>query len=226
MASKWFSLRLGPAINLEDNIRVENNRLFFKTDPIIEPYPSILFRIGPIVINKDGGGVALVHEKHLKIAATFLYEGEPYEGPKMDERERSFFLGGVINIYGVIFQYYKDIESKSEGSVFKLTYAPEFTFGKFMISPRPYYQIWSNGYVDYYFGVKSTELDISRNRSAYSGSATANLGFNIRVVYTEGPWKYFISLGQKFYGDQIESSPTVLKIKSGRVILGFMYKFF
>jgi hypothetical protein len=219
------SFKIGPAINLEDNIRKENNRLFFKTDPIVEPYPSIKLRIGRVIISKDGGGMALLYKNNLKLAVTALFEGEPYEGPNMAERERSIFLGGVLNIYDVIFHYYKDIQEKSNGNVFTLTYAPEFTFGRFMVSPRPFYQFWSDHYVNYYFGVKTNEIDLSRNRTAYDGSSTNNFGFNVRTVYTEEPWQYFINIGQKYYGDSIEASPTVVKKQSGRFVIGFAYTF-
>ena len=185
-----------------------------------------MFRIGPVVINKDGGGVALLHKKDLKLAATLLYEGEPYEGPNMDERVRSIFLGGLINIYQLTFQYYKDIQNKSNGSVITITYAPKFNFGKFMISPRPFYQHWNDHYVNYYFGVKPSGIDLSRNRATYDGSAATNYGLNIRTVYTDGPWQYFINIGQKYYGDTIASSPTTHKKQSVRLVLGFIYSFF
>ena len=94
-----------------------------------------------------------------------------------------------------------------------------------MISPRPYLQLWDQKYTNYYFGVKANEIDPTRNRFEYNPNAATNYGFLIRSVYTEGPWEYFLSFGKKYYGKEVENSPTVKMRNEGRIVIGFAYSF-
>lgn len=225
-AFEWTEVNFGLGIFRYDNIRPNNQKTFLKNDPIYEPIPTFQIRVGPFFVNKDGGGVALLYFKELKLLGLVLYEGEPYRTHGMEERKKSFHLGGGIRLFDIEALYYQDVQSRSRGKVFKIYYAPEFKFNNYTFSPRPYAQFWDRKYVDYFFGVRDSEVDLAIGRSAYSGERTTNYGFMLRQVWDVQRIKYILSTGYKFYGSRVFNSPTAVKKEEQRILLGIMYKFF
>lgn len=223
---EWTEVNLGLGVYRYDNIRPNNQKRFLKRDPVYEPIPTFQIRVGPFFVNKDGGGVVLSYFKNLKIIGLALYEGEPYRTYGMEERKRSFHLGGGIRLFDFEALYYQDVQSRSRGKVLKIFYAPIFGSKSYSFSPRLYAQFWDQKYVDYFFGVRTDEVDESIGRNYYEGRRSTNYGFMLRNVWTLDRMKYVLSAGYKFYDPRIYNSPTVVKKQEQRVLLGFMYKFY
>lgn len=221
---EWSEAHLGIGVYSYDNIRLNNQKTFLKTKRIYEPIPTFQFRLGPLFINKDGAGIALAYFKYVKLIALALYEGEPYRTDGMEERKKSFHIGGGFRIFDLEILYYQDIQSRSNGKVLKVFYAPSFEKKNYIFSPRVYAQFWDSKYVDYFFGVKSNE--VTSARSQYRGKRTTNYGFMLQNVWNNGNMKYILSGGYKFYGPPVYNSPTVTRKNEQRIVLGIMYKFF
>jgi hypothetical protein len=223
---EWTEVNLGLGVYQYDNIRLNNQKEFLKKDPIYEPIPTFQIRVGPFFVNKDGAGIALLYFDKLKLLGFALYEGEPYKTDGMEERKKSFHLGGGIRLFDLEAMYYQDVQSRSRGKVLKVTYAPVFGSKDYTFSPRIYAQLWDQKYVDYFFGVKRNEVDESIGRNYYSGKRASNYGFMLRNVWNIKKIKYVLSAGYKFYGARVFNSPTVIKKRELRILLGFMYKFY
>lgn len=223
----WSELQLGFGIYRYSNIRVNNQKIFLKNDPVYEPIPTLLFRFGPIVISKDGGGIVLLYFHLLKLVGLILFEGEPYKTDGMVQRRRSFHVGGGGRFWDFEFMYYQDIQNYANGKVANLYYAPEFYFGKvYNFSPRFFIQYWDKNYVDYYFGVEPSEVNLRINRYEYTGKQAYNYGVMFQNVWEFTNIKYFISVGIKLYGSSVYESPTVKLRQEQRTVAGFTYKFY
>ncbi|MFT6070319.1 MAG: outer membrane scaffolding protein for murein synthesis (MipA/OmpV family) [Bacteriovoracaceae bacterium] len=225
-AFEWTEVSLGLGVYRYDNIRVDNRKKFLKKDPIYEPVPIVQLRVGPFVINKDGAGFALLYFKKIKLVGVAIYEGEAYETLGMEERKKSFYLGGGFQFYDLEGLYYQDVQSRSRGKVYKLSYAPKLTFNQYTFSPRIYAQLWNQNYVDYFFGVRSNEVNQAIGRFQFTGKKSINYGFMLRNIWTVENLKYVLSAGYKFYDKSVYNSPTVSKDIEQRIFLGIMYKLY
>jgi len=226
MAGKWIDISLGVGVYHYDNLRPDNQKTFLDKDPVIEPIPTANIRVGPLFLNRDGGGLALLFFKHLKLLGLVLYEGKPYRADGMEERKKSFQLGGGLRIYNLEALYYQDVQGRSHGRVLKFTFAPEYKISGYTFSPRPYVQFYCTKYVDYYFGVREDEVDLTKGRYAYHGARAINYGIMLRNSWDVGRMKYVLTAGMKWYGSRVYNSPTVVRKNESRILLGFMYKFY
>ncbi len=224
---EWVDINFGLGVFTYDNIRPNNQKRFLKNDPVIEPLLTYQIRVGPIVLNKDGGGVALLYFKNFKLMGLIVYEGKPYKTDGMEERKRSFFVGGGTRIYFFEGIYYQDVQSRSYGKMLRLSIAPEYEFGKnFTLSTRLYAQFYNQKYVDYYFGVRANEQDLTIGREAYVGKRATNYGLLLQNIWEVGRTKYVLATEYKKYDPRVYNSPTVSRQDEKRLILGFLYKFY
>lgn len=219
----FYEVNLGMAAFFHSNIRPEEKRRFNRHDPIFAPMPTFLIRYGPLFINQDGAGSLLYHNELFSLLGTFLWEGEPYRNDGLIEREKSIFFGPLLKFNALEILYYRDLQSRSKGQVFKITLAPEFKpLKKLSITPRPFVQYWDANYVDYYFGVSSNEM--IHDYAEYKGRAGINYGIALRNVYEQKKLRYVLSLESKFYAENVYHSPIMNKKVEHRMILGFLYQ--
>ena len=166
--NKWVELSLGAGLSIAENNRPGNTAKYFTGTYSTEPRPFVMFRLGPIAFSSEGAGMAVVFFENFKLIGTVFYEGEPYEAEGMVERKRSIFVGGVMQVYSLLLMGFQDIESRSNGKIFKLISRPEFKLTKnWVFSPRFFFQYWDDHYVDYYFGVADSEQNLTIGRNAY-----------------------------------------------------------
>lgn len=226
-AFEWVDINFGLGLYSYDNIRPNNKRIFLKNDPVVEPLLTFQIRVGPIIINKDGGGVALLYFKNVKLMGLAVYEGKRYKTDGMEERKPSFFVGGGARFYFLEGIYYQDVQSRSYGKMLRISLAPEFEIGKnFTLTTRLYTQFYNQKYVDYYFGVRPEEVDPTIGRFAYVGKRATNYGILFQNVWEVDKTKYVIATEYKRYGASVYESPTVIRKDEKRLILGFLYKFY
>jgi outer membrane protein len=131
----------------------------------------------------------------------------------MDERKSSLDLGTSLNYYSSEFGYLSfnfrhDIGDVHKGHEFTANYAYPVSWGKLTLTPGIAIQRQSSKLVDYYYGVKNSEVTV--NREAYSGQATFNYGLELELEYAVSQsWRLFTSASITKLGDGIKDSPLV-----------------
>ena len=218
-----YELVLGPAFDIHTNTRLNNTRSFENTHPVVKPMPGFLFRYGPFFLNKDGLGSLIYSSGDLSVLAIGILEGEPYESRGLNERSTALYMGGILKYNLVDFTYYRDF-FKERGYNMRLNFAPEFhQFLKWKFAPHFYLQYWDNKYVDYFYGVTPAEM-ISSGLKTYEGRQTWNYGTKFEFTHYVRNWTYLGSVGMKFYGKEVFTSPTVIRKNEMRIILSVLYK--
>lgn len=219
-----YELKIGPAVNIHSNIRLDNLNKFEKNNPVVEPIPAFFFRYGPFFLNKDGLGSLLYSKDDFTILGMGILEGEPYRAQGLHERKKGAFIGSILKYDFVEFTYYNDF-FKDKGYNLKLNLAPEYFYTMaWKFTPQAYIQYWNKSYVDYYFGVKNEE--VSSKWKSYQANPTINYGGMFEVNHFVKQWQFIVSTGVKFYGKEVYSSPTVTKKEEFRFIASVLYKLF
>lgn len=183
-----------------------------------------MFRYGPFFINKDGLGSLVYASNKLSLLALGILEGEPYKSDFLEERKKGIFLGTLLKYDFLQIFFYKDF-FKDKGYNLKTTIAPEFYLSMdWKFSPQIFVQYWNTSYVNYYFGVKPTEVDSGMN--VFNGHQTVNYGFMLEATHFVNNWIFVIDLGIKSYGKEVYTSPTVVKKNEIRFITSVLLKLF
>ncbi len=218
-------LVLGPVVNIHTNIRLNNQKRFDRTHPVVKPVPGFMFRYGPLFLNREGAGTLAFNKGDFTVLLMGVLKGESYEAGGMRDRKEGIFLGSTLKYNLVELIYFNDF-FKDRGYNFKLNFAPSFHYlTKWKFSPQAYVQYWDNKYVDYYFGVSPGETQATGLKT-YNGKHTFNYGTLFEVNHYVDKWTFLGIVGAKFYGKEVYTSPTVVKKNELRLVLGVLYKVF
>ncbi len=161
------------------------------------------------------------------------YAGEGYESKDspylagMDHRKASFWTGGaatwrtdLVNVTGELLS----ATGKSKGQKIKLQVDRRFQRGAFDFTPRLAAHWADTKYVDYYYGVRSSEA--LPQRRAYQGEASVNVELGLSAGYAIAPRQsLFLDISTTHFGQGIKSSPLVDRPSTNGVRLGYMYLF-
>lgn len=219
-----YELNLGAALFVHSNIRFKNTNLFEKNDPVVQPIPAFFFRYGPVFLNKNGFGSLLYHSGEFSLLGMALLEGEPYKAAGLMERDQGVYAGTILKYNFIELTWYNDF-IHNKGYNLKLNLAPEFYYRlAWKFSPQIFAQYWDKNYVDYYFGVKPSEA--SSGMRTFNGNATLNYGAMFQVMHFVKKWTFVVDAGVKVYGNEVNSSPTVIRSKEFRFITSVLYKVF
>jgi outer membrane protein len=220
-----YEFNVGAGVEVRTNIRLNNQDDFERNHPVIKPTPAFLIRYGPLFLTRDGVGSLVFHTGDLSVLLTGIIEGEPYQGPGLEERSHGVFIGSTVKFHFMEFVYYNDFFN-DKGYNLKLNLAPQFhSLSSWIFSPQAFVQYWDDKYVDYYFGVRPFEV-VSSGLTQYKGSHTLNYGTMFETRYLMKRWTFVSDLGMKFYGKEIYSSPTVVRKNEVRWAFNALYKFF
>lgn len=162
------------------------------------------------------------------------YAGEGYEAEDspyltgMDERKASFWVGGAAiwrtGLANVSGEWLGDASGHSKGQRIKLQVDRRFQQGAFDFTPRLAAHWADSKYVDYYYGVKSSEA--LPQRRAYQGDASVNLELGLRVGYAIAPRQsMFLDISTTHLGSGIKDSPLVDRSSTTGLRLGYLYRF-
>lgn len=162
------------------------------------------------------------------------FSGDGYEAKDspfltgMDERKFSVWVGGAVlwktdfaNISGELLA---DAMGNSKGTRARVQIDRRFASGKFGFTPRLAAEWVDDKYVDYYYGVKQSE--VRADRAFYEGKSTTNMQVGLRVDYT--PARHhtlFLDVGATRMGSSIKDSPIVDKSNQTSIGLGYAYRF-
>lgn len=162
------------------------------------------------------------------------YSGDGYEDDDspylagMDERKSSFWLGGAAvwrnSVANLSAEWLGDASGHSKGQKFKLQAERRFQAGAFDFTPRLAAHWVDSKYVDYYYGVKSSEVRLGR--TAYDGDSTVNVEAGLRIGYGITPRQsVFLDLSTTRLGSGIKDSPLVDRSSMNGVRIGYFYRF-
>lgn len=145
----------------------------------------------------------------------------------MDERKDGFWLGGAVAWRAPFAKFsleWLKAAGNSDGQTIKLGVERGFTLGRVKLTPHMSVDWLNNDYVNYYYGVKSSEVRASR--AAYNGKSTTNASVGLRTDYgLTASQSVFLDLSVTHYGSGITDSPLVDRSTSPSARLGYLYKF-
>ena len=224
-AFEWVESHIGGGMVMQENIRRNNKKWWFKDDPRYQPIPLFLLRFGPWFVDRNGAGMGVIYTDNIRLLGVITYRGEPYKTRGIAERKRSFYAGGIFKFYAFEFKYYQDLEGISKGNILKAYYAPRFGQEKegYYFTPRLYAEHWNNKYTNYYFGVPNHEATAAGMRN-YEAKRAINWGYELRNVWQYGTFRYFASAGMKYYDKTVRNSPTVVKGNEYLFFVGLLWK--
>jgi outer membrane protein len=146
----------------------------------------------------------------------------------MEDRKTSFWLGGAAiwrnDIANLSAELLADGSGNSKGTRFKLQLDRRFTYGAIGFTPRVAAEQLDQKYVDYYYGVRATEVRSGRVR--YEGQSAVNMEVGVRMDYAIAPKQaLFVDLSGTSLGNGIKNSPLVARSSSSAVRAGYIYRF-
>lgn len=162
------------------------------------------------------------------------YAGDGYEADDsptlsgMDERKASLWAGGAIvlktRFANVTGEYLADAMSESKGARARIQVDRRFAAGRFGVTPRVAVERVDAKYVNYYYGVRLSE--VTATRPFHEGEAATNVHAGVRVDYTPAlHHMLFLDLGAIRFGSPVEASPLVDKPNQTSLGLGYVYRF-
>lgn len=116
------------------------------------------------------------------------------------------------------------LTSGNKGQKAGLDFGKTFAYGQFSIKPHVGTEWLSDKYVDYYYGVRPSEVQAGRNE--YQGSSTYDVSLGLDFAYRITPQQMVtFSLGASHLGSGITDSPLVDKKFIPQARLGYLYQF-
>jgi outer membrane protein len=146
----------------------------------------------------------------------------------MARRKGSAWLGAKASLRGepgqLSAEWSADASGNSKGQKFKLGVERRFTFGDLGLTPRLSATWLDRKFVQYYYGVETTEA--RAGRTPYSAGSTVNTELGLRLDYRPAPQHtVFADLGAMALGREIKSSPLVGRSSLPEVRVGYLYRF-
>ncbi|MEA3098851.1 MipA/OmpV family protein [Caballeronia mineralivorans] len=143
----------------------------------------------------------------------------------MDKRSGAFWFGpafewrtGLGNLSGNF------LTGGNKGQRAGIDFGQPFDYGNFTVDPHVGAEWLSRKYVDYYYGVRPSE--VRAGRAAYAGKSTYKMSFGVRVDYRLAPRQTLIfDVGVARLGSGITNSPLVGKKIIPQAIFGYQYQF-
>jgi len=146
----------------------------------------------------------------------------------MDDRDGTLELGVEYSYdtgFGKIgIEVVADTLGTHEGYQADVSFSYPINFDNGQLSPYIGAQYSSDDLVDYYYGVKSTE--VTQARQFYQADAAVNIVMGIRSTWFSGPHHRFVAMLQyKALDDSIKDSPIIDDDYAANLILGYAYAF-
>lgn len=112
----------------------------------------------------------------------------------------------------------------TKGNTVKLSVEHSFEMAGFQLTPHLSTTWMDSKYVNYYYGVKTSEATTAR--APYTGKSTANIEFGVRADYPlTRNQMIMLDVGDLQRGSGIKDSPLVDKSSAVVVRVGYLYKF-
>jgi outer membrane protein len=147
----------------------------------------------------------------------------------MEERKDVFWAGAKVtwrnDVADISAEVLADASNHSKGRRATLGLERTFRLGQHvMFVPRVSATWLSDKYVDYYYGVRDTE--IRADRPAYSGKSAVNAELGARATYLfNAAHSVFVDVGVTRLAKEMKNSPLVERSTESRVAAGYLYRF-
>lgn len=143
----------------------------------------------------------------------------------MQNRNGAFWYGPALawhTAYGTLSGDF--LEGGNKGQKATIDFSKTFEYGKFEFEPHAGVDWLSSKYVDYYFGVRSSEA--RAGRPEYAGKATYDISVGTRIDYKFTRHQILIlDVGVAHLGSGITDSPLVGKRYIPQARVGYLYEF-
>jgi MipA family protein len=177
----------------------------------------------------------LSDSQQLNFSIVGKYDGSGYESSDasilrgMSKRKSGFWAGAKVewknDLADVSAEWLADASGNSKGRQFSLGLERTWHFGNHvMLTPRVGATWYDKKYVDYYFGVRDSE--VRADRPSYVGKSGVNGEVGVRGIYMfDRRHSMFLDVGVSSLAKEIKDSPLVDRSNESRVILGYLYRF-
>lgn len=203
-----------------DKVRVTPIPLFYIDNKWINAYATRLdLKVG------QWSGVTVALRARVGILEGYRASDAPILNGMPNRDSLTFWYGPVVGwhtAFGTLTGSY--LLGGNKGQQASLEFKKAFEMGRWSIEPHADATWLAGKYVDYYYGVTSSEA--RAGRPAYEGSATVNATIGTRVAYQLAPRQSVsLDLQVTHLGSGIADSPLVGKrfIPAARV--GYLYQF-
>jgi len=174
-------------------------------------------------------------DESLSFTVGIQYDGRSYDSNDapilngMDDRKNSILAGAAVKwssaLVNVSAEWMTDIAGESKGQRVTIGLERSFSVGEsFMLTPSVAAVGMDKKYVDYYFGVRTSEA--RAGRSAYSADSTVSAEFSLRTDYMVDEHNtLFLTMGYTALGKEIKDSPLTDRSGETMLLLGYLYRF-
>ena len=167
----------------------------------------------------------------LRLRARYANDGyEAKDSPflrGMAERKGGVWVGGAVTWRGSVINASAEAlaaTGDAEGKRVRLELNRQFQAGAVTITPRVAAQWQDKKFVDYYYGVRTSE--VRAGRAAYAGDAATNVELGLRFGYAVAPrHTVFVDLSATGLGSAIKDSPLVDRSNQAGIKAGYLYSF-
>jgi len=196
--------------------------------------PILLVNYGDFYLMGPKFGYQLSSSENYKFGLTGSYRLDGYEADDspyltgMDDRDGTLDVGFEYSYntgFGSVgMEVVADTLGNHEGYQADFNFSYPIGFDNGELSPYIGAQYRSDDLVNYYYGVKETE--VTAFRPFYEAESAVNLVTGIRSSWFSGPHHRFVAmLEYASYDDSIKDSPIVDADNGYSVILGYAYVF-
>lgn len=157
--------------------------------------------------------------------------GDGYKGSDapilngMETRNGTFWYGPALawhTAFGTLSGDY--LLGGNRGERAQVAFSKQFQYGRFSVEPRAAVEWLSSDYVDYYYGVRSSE--VRADRPEYSGKAAYDMSLGTRFGYHfTRQQSAMLDVGIAHYTSGISDSPIVGRQYIPQIRLGYVYEF-
>lgn len=225
LSEKSYNLKIGLGLRIKSNIRLHDTTTFKKNDPIITPFPYMRFKISRFELEPDKAKYAFVRNMWWDIDMRVHYTGHEYNDDDMAHRHKTLFGGLSLRFLLFKAKILKDLQNKSNAEImiFSAVLPLAFTPGTTILLQGDI-EYYDSEYVNYYFGVKQSE--VKEGRPYYKGVKEKSYHFeSIFMTRFSKNWLTRINAGYRKYGKRIEKSPTVKRANELDLLMGLVYEF-
>ncbi|MBF0299961.1 MAG: MipA/OmpV family protein [Oligoflexia bacterium] len=208
--SDGLKISAGGGYAVSTNIR-KNSDLDGKGEDYISSWvPLVTFSWWRFAFRGLQSQLKLTNEPIFAFAVKISRIGQEYRSAYLSKRRSSFAIGGDLRLILINISYLRDIDGVSGGHQYQFASGlPLSIIGNFLFLHIGFgLELYDKKYVDYYFGVRDTE--IMSDRPQYIGEKTWNRFLSLTITFK--PIELFsISLSARYknYGKSIKNSPTV-----------------
>lgn len=220
------SASIGAGVGIQNNI-------YKDTDSNVLPIPSINYENEYMYLKTLEAGGFLFKNDIFTISVGIRGRIDGYDDAKgymQGMKDRKYTIDGGIkleaktDIGNFELSGYHDLLGRYKGYNAEVSYSYPLYFQDFGVIPYIAAEYLSNDYVEYYFGVKESE--VKANRPYYKGSSTINYKTGVMLYYSiNESWSVHSGVDFTFFGDDIKESPIVKEDYRIRAGMGVSYKF-